>query len=353
MIQSRHLWIALPLLAAGCSEQVPNRPPRPVLVAHVEAAASQEVGPFAGIVSARYTTTAGFRIGGKLINRAVHVGDLVQSGTTLGMLDPTQEKLSVTGAVAGLTSVRAELVNDNGNYERTRILWERGVVPQAQLDLITGKRDTAAAHVKEAEATLLKAQETLGYTILKADFTSVVLEWETEVGQQVAPGQGVVTLARPDVREAEINAPMSLVQKLPASAEFEVVSTGDASLRAVGHLREKGPLADQQTRLQRLKVTLDNPPDALRLGSNVSVTLSPTALPHALVPASAIVEQDGKAYVWIVNGTSRVDLHQVTIITRNENGFSTVDGVGPNVVVVQAGVHSLKPDQLVRVEEGL
>ena len=57
-----------------------------------------------------------------------------------------------------------------------------------------------------AQANLAKAIEQLGYAELKADFAGVVTAVEAEVGQVVSAGQSVVTVARPDIREAVVDA---------------------------------------------------------------------------------------------------------------------------------------------------
>ena len=58
-----------------------------------------------------------------------------------------------------------------------------------------------------AEANLTKAREQLGYAQVESDFDGVVTAVGAEVGQVVSPGQSVVTVARPDIREAVIDVP--------------------------------------------------------------------------------------------------------------------------------------------------
>ena len=61
------------------------------------------------------------------------------------------------------------------------------------------------ASVARAQANLTKALEQLGYAQLKAEFAGVVTAVSADVGQVVSPGQNVVTVARPDVREAVVD----------------------------------------------------------------------------------------------------------------------------------------------------
>ena len=55
--------------------------------------------------------------------------------------------------------------------------------------------DLAAANVKSAEASLGMAQIVLGYTVLRAPFTGVILTRQAELGESEVPGTPVVTIA--------------------------------------------------------------------------------------------------------------------------------------------------------------
>ena len=51
------------------------------------------------------------------------------------------------------------------------------------------------------------AQEKLGYTELHAEFDGVIAATKAEVGQVVQPGQEVVSVVRPEEREAVVDVP--------------------------------------------------------------------------------------------------------------------------------------------------
>jgi hypothetical protein len=69
------------------------------------------------------------------------------------------------------------------------------------------------------------------------------------------------------------------------------------------------------------------------------------------LPASAILTEDGKTFVWIVDHpTSTVSLHKIEI-AHDEGGIRVTGGLSAGARVVTAGVHSLKQGQQVRIEQ--
>ena len=203
-----------------------------------------------------------------------------------------------------------------------------------------------------ARANLAKAQEQLGYTNLRSDFDGVVMTVDAEVGQVVAAGQTAMTVARPDVREAVVDVPEDLSGDLRPDSRFEVVSQVDPATRANGTEREIAPQADPATRTRRGRSTLENPPTNLRLGSTVTATLTTPTASRIELPASALLERDGKTMVWVVDTASRtVSTRDVRLAARNERAIQIADGLTPGTRVVTAGVNSLAPGQSVKLTE--
>ena len=153
----------------------------------------------------------------------------------------------------------------------------------------------------QAEAALTKAQEQLDYMTLRSDFAGVITNWSAEVGQLVTSGQTVVTVARPDQRDAIFDVPDDLIAKVKRGASFTVSLQADLDVTTQGEVREIAPEADAATRTRRIKMTLTNAPDVFRLGTIVTITLKAATPPIITIPTSAILEKDGKASVWLVS----------------------------------------------------
>ena len=70
------------------------------------------------------------------------------------------------------------------------------------------------------------------------------------------------------------------------------------------------------------------------------------------LPASALLERDGRTFVWVVDAATRkVSMREVKIGARGAASFQVAEGLAAGTRVVTAGVHSLSPDQVVKVTD--
>ena len=342
---------ALTLATAGCKQETGTpEPVRPVLTTVVEPTPPASTVA-AGTVEPRYTTNIGFRVLGRLIARPVNVGDLVEEGQILAAIDPTTLELAVQSARAELSRNKARLANASATEERKRTLIVSDSTTKASLDDAEYARAGAQASVARAQANLTKALEQLGHAQLKAEFAGVVTAVSADVGQVVSPGQTVVTVARPDVREAVVDVgpdfPVALQLGLSFTVRLQLLPT----IQVEGRIREIAPQADDATRMRRIRIALIDPPSSFRLGSTVTATLSKLQNEVLRIPASAVLTKDGDTFVWVVDlPASTVSLHKVAL-SADGSGMRVNGGLAAGTRVVTAGIHSLKQGQQVRIEE--
>jgi membrane fusion protein, multidrug efflux system len=350
----RHALVLIALLAlAGCKPEAEEAAPiRPVLTIEAKVRTQETLGPFAGSIQPRYSTDYSFRLFGRMVSRPVNVGSIVKQGQELAAADPAVQVQLVRNAEAAVASAEAQLANASAEEARQRPLVERNITPQAQFDSVVQARETAGASLIRARTSLKRAQDQLGFTRLVADFDGIVTAVYLDAGQVVNAGQRIMTIARPEIREAVIAVPPNLADKLASGAQFDTSVELDQgpTVKAAG-VRAVDPAADTATRTRNVYFSLDNPPDQFRLGITVQVTLSQPLSARVDLPATALLEKDGKTQVWIVDpATKKVALRDVTVVTRDE-GSVAVTGLATGDRVVTVGVHSLTPGQLVKGQQ--
>ncbi|SUD80771.1 efflux RND transporter periplasmic adaptor subunit [Pseudomonas putida] len=347
------LILSAGMLLAACEgdEQAPE-PIRPVLSVKVEPQVQTQLGRFAGNIEARFESTLGFRVAGRIARRWLDVGAQVKPGDTLATLDPTDQQNQLRAAEGDLARVQAQWINAQADARRQQQLYDRGVGAQAQLDVAQTNLKTTSATLEQARASVSQARDQLGYSTLRSDHAAVITAWQAEAGQTVTAGQAVVTLARPDVKEAVIDLPISLAEQLGKGLTFTVASQLDPTINTTATLRELEPQADPTTRTRRARLTLANTPAAFHLGTAVSVTLTSQVSPRSELPLSALLERDGKTQVWVIDTLQKtVGTRDVTLIDRTSDSIVVASGVQPGERVVTAGVNSLKPGQKVAFDE--
>ncbi|MBV8701259.1 MAG: efflux RND transporter periplasmic adaptor subunit [Bradyrhizobium sp.] len=343
--------IASALVVAGCKQETKTpEPVRPVLSTVIEPAASGSTVAV-GTVQPRYQTNLGFRVLGRLIARPVNVGDLVAEGQTIAAIDPTALELAVQSAKADLSKAEALLENAIGTEERKRILIKTDATTKQTLDDAEQVRAGAQASTARARANLTKAVEQQSYAQVKADFAGVVTAVSAEVGQVVSPGQSVVTVARPDVREAVVDIgadfPVPLTVGLPFTVSLQLLP----DVQILGQIREIAPQADQVTRMRHVRIALNDPPESFRLGSTVTARLGKAYNPVLRVPASAVLKEGAETFVWVIDApASTISLRKVDL-SEEEGGIRVINGLTAGSRIVTAGIHSLKQGQQVRIEQ--
>jgi membrane fusion protein, multidrug efflux system len=343
--------LASVLLVAGCNQktQAPE-PVRPVLSTIVEPTLSGN-SVVVGTVEPRFKTDLGFRILGRLIARPVNVGDSVAEGQTVAAIDPTALELAVRSAKAELAKTQAQLANASATEQRKRTLIVADATTKQVLDDAEQARAGAEASVAHAQANLKKALEQLSYAQVKADFAGVVTAVSAEVGQVVSPGQTVVSVARPDIREAVVDIGMDFPVPLQVGLPFSVSLELRPTAQVEGRIREIAPQADAATRTYRVRIALSDPPPSFRLGSTVAVRLSNDQGSMLRLPMSAVLSKGGETFVWVVDfPASTVSLHKVDLAV-DDAGAQVTGGLTAGARIVTAGIHSLKPGQQVRIEQ--
>src|SRR5690606_22740925 len=268
------MFCAALLLAACSSDEQNTEPVRPVLSTLVEPQVQAQFGRFAGSIQARYESTLGFRVSERSARRWVDVGTQVKPGDTLATLDPTDQQNQLRAAEGDLARVQAQWINAQANARRQQQLYDRGVGAQAQLDIAQTDLKTTGASLEQARSAVSQARDQLGYSELRTDHAAVVTAWQAEAGQTVSAGQAVVTLARPDIKEAVIDLPTYLAEQLTPELTFTVALQLEPSINTTATLRELEPQADATTRTRRARLTLTSTPESFHLGTAISVTLT-------------------------------------------------------------------------------
>ena len=339
------------LFTAGCKpESEAQEPVRPVLSTVVEPTAPGSTAAV-GSVEPRYKTDLSFRVLGRLIARPVNVGDSVEQGEIVGAIDSTALELAVRSAKAELSRSQAQLANASATEQRQRTLIATDTTSRETLDNAVQVRAGAEASVARAQANLTKAIEQLGYAQVKADFAGIVTAVAADVGQVVSPGQTVVTVARPDIREAVVDIgpdfPVPLRVGLPFTVSLQLLP----AIQVGGQIREIAPQADPVTRTQRVRIALNDPPSSFRLGATVTARLASDQRSILRVPESAVLSKDGENFVWVVDlPASTVSLRKVDAF-RDDGGIQVTGGLEAGTRIVTAGIHSLIQGQHVRIDQ--
>ena len=317
-----------------------------------------EMSPFSreiqltGEIQARIQTNIAFRITGKIISRAVEVGDHVTADQVLATLDPRDEKSDADNAKAAVASAEAVLVQSKTNFDRQQSLIASGFTTRAAYDQAKASFDAATAQVDAAKAALKTAEEQLSYTELRAGADGIIVARNAEVGEVVQPGKTIFTLAQDGPRDAIFDVYEALVSGRPRTTPVDITLQSDPKVRAAAAVREVSPTVDPKSGTVRVKLGLINAPPEMTLGAAVTGRVRLDAGEAMVLPWSTLYEWQGKPAVWVLGEGNRVVPQIVTIESFATRDLILSGGVKPGDKIVTAGIQFLRPGQAVSVAQG-
>ncbi|MDY7562392.1 efflux RND transporter periplasmic adaptor subunit [Pseudomonas sp. 10B1] len=343
-------------LLVGCGEKKPQEPQRPrVYVQQVKTADFAAAVSLTGDIEARVQTQLSFRVGGKIIQRMVDVGDRVSAKQILAKLDPKDLQTSVDSAVAAQAAEQARVQQTSAAFVRQEKLLPKGYTSRSEYDSAQAALRSSQSALKAAQAQLANAREQLSYTALVADAPGIITARQSEVGQVVLATVPIFGLARDGQRDAVFNVYESLFVDPPTDQTVQVTLLDNPTVKVIGKVREVTPAVSAQTGTLQVKITLTQLPAGMELGSVVSAALSVPAKASVQLPWAALTkglgDQLGQPAVWVVDDQGIVNLHAVKVSRYLTGSVIISEGLSGGEKVVVAGGQLLHPDMQVEIAQ--
>lgn len=340
------LWLG------ACAKPAPApEPVRAVKLITVGVAPLASTIGYSGEVRARSEAKLGFRVGGKLLQRSVDLGQRVRAGQELARLDGADLQLGVDAARAQVSAARTNRELADADHQRYLTLRQQNFISAAELQRRRATLDAAQAQLEAAQAQLATQSNQARYSTLRADAAGVVTAVLAEPGQVLGAGAAVVQVALDGARDVVFAVPEDKVDAIHAGRPVRVQVWPDgAAISAV--VREVAASADPVTRTYTVKAALPAN-TALALGRTVTVQpqgVQRVGQPAITVPTSALLQQGDATVVWLFDPASlTVRAQAVEVASADGNDVVVRAGLQPGMQVVSAGVHVLRAGQKVTI----
>ncbi len=161
-----------------------------------------------GTLSAIVTVQVGSQVSGRIAALRADFNTPVKKGQLIAKIDPQlfqaaveQARANLVAAQGNLAKSKAQAVDAERQYQRSKALAERKLIAQADLDTAQSNSEAAAAQVdasagavEQARAALHQAAVNLAYTDIVSPTSGVVISRNVDVGQTVAASLQAPTL---------------------------------------------------------------------------------------------------------------------------------------------------------------
>ena len=308
-----------------------------------------------GDIEARYSTPLSFRVGGKIVERDVRLGDTVKAGQIVARLDPADLQKSLANAQAQLDSAQHRLVYAKQQLDRDSAQAAEKLIAPSQLEQTQDAYASAAGQRDAAQAQLALARDQLAYATLVADHAGVITAEQADTGQNVTAGQAVYGLAWSGEVDVVCDAPETALPSLTVGATANVSLPALPGKSYTARVREISPAADPQSLTYRVKLTLAAPDSEVRLGMTAQIAFASSQAAAAgqhpfTLPVTSLFHDGNAPAVWVVRtGTDTLELRRVTVGRYDERTFSVTQGLQDGDRVVYQGVHTVSAGEHVRI----
>ncbi len=147
-----------------------------------------------GTLSADTTVQVGTQVSGILSKINADFNSKVKKGEVIAQIDPTVLQANVHDAEATLQRAQAQANNSKRVFERTKILFDKGLASQQDYDAALSAQESDQAQVKSSQVGLERARINLAYATIRAPIDGVVISRAVDVGQTVAASLSAPTL---------------------------------------------------------------------------------------------------------------------------------------------------------------
>ena len=275
---------------------------------------------------------------GRVVDVLVEAGDRVDEGQVLLRLDVGRPASAAQAANAAVAQSDARLTQAARELERTKKLVRTGGLPEQRLDdaqdavrLASAARDAARAEARLARRGLTDA-------VVRAPFSGTVVERMVELGEYLAPGSPMLSIADTSRLKARVLLDPREAIDVTVGAEVGISVYARPGEAFSGKVVRVGEVIDPRTRRLAVEVELDEHGERLRPGlvAKFEVVTGEPKL-EIRVPLDGVFERFGSQHLYVIeDGIAR--RRAIELGTVGAGFAEVVQGVEPGEMVVVKGV---------------
>lgn len=264
-----------------------------------------------------------------------NVGDRVAKGQLLARLADATVRAELAKQQALVAQAEATLQQAAGNLRRAQSVDVAGALAPQKLDEYRATEATAQASLASARADLQSVQLKLAQTRITAPDDGVVASKAGVVGNVASVGTELYRLIRQGRIEwrAELDAQQLTQVRAGQSAQVQLPGGGAA---VAGTVRLVSPTLSTSTGRGIAYVSLDAKGSA-RAGTFASGSIALERRQALTLPEAAVVQRDGRAYVFLVDAGGKAASRPVATGRRQDGRVEIVSGIEPTARVVARG----------------
>jgi len=305
------------------------------------------------------------RIGATVTGRVTEIlampGQEVDQGTILARINSTEL------GQAQLAFLKARAANELAAraYDRAKILYKEDVIAKADLQRRQSEAETTAAE-RRAMADQLRVLGMLPEQIdglgktgnvnsisgVTSSVAGTVVERKIVLGQVVQPADALFTVA--DLSEVWVTAqvPEQEASLLAVGQPMQIEIPALAHQKFSGQLVYVGELVSNETRTVPARTVLINPDRTIKPGMLATLLISGKPVDMPVIPATAVVREDGYDHVFVSLGDNQYKFTVVKLGPESNGVRPVLSGLEPGAQIVTQQAYHLNTERKKRLSGG-
>lgn len=323
-------------------------PPARILVSTITVQQSAQRAAMQGVLYFDKESGVSTEVDG-LVNRITFSkGDTVKAGDVLVQLNTDFIDKDIKLKNTEIQCLDIKIEHREKNLNRYEKLFRQDAASETEYEDLSY---SYKALIKEREAlmvNLAKLRLKKSKSVLHAPFDGIVLEKSVDLGAWIS--HGTIFCKIGSTRDLFVNVPINekLLKFVKTGTPMEIIINA-YDRKVTGSVEGILPLADEKTKSVSLKVRL---PDQPMTVTNMSATaFVPTSMEKSVkrVPRDALVNMDGKNFVYTVIGNKARRLPLDVLFFKGDHAYSDSADLFSGMVVVVDGNQRLREDQPVTI----
>ncbi|HDP25671.1 MAG TPA: efflux RND transporter periplasmic adaptor subunit [Deltaproteobacteria bacterium] len=347
-------------------------PPVAVVVTPVEKMTIRDVGTYSGTLLPDSEFIVAPKIAGRVEKIFVEIGDILEQGQLVAILDDDeyvqqviQARAEMDIAKASIDEARSSLNLQQRELDRAKTLREKKILSEAELDTAEAqymaalsRYNVTIAQAAYREAELRKAEVRLEYTRIRASWngensTRVVGERYVDEGAMLSANAPIASILNISTLKAII---FVIERDYPRinSGQRAIISTDAYPGKTFpGTIARVAPVLQEAARQARVEIAVSNPELLLKPGMFVRAQIEFDRRDDAtVVPINALIKSNGQSIIFLAD-------RETMRVRRIPVEIGIIDGTMAEVLspplagtIVTIGQHLLEDGASILLPEG-
>lgn len=333
-------------------------------------------------------------VSGVVARNLMRVGQRVAKGQLIAVLKQTAtsaEQAQVRASVAQVQSQNAQAAIENARLEaerraadgevkegkvrlelakkesdRTKRLYDQGIIPLQDLQRDEAERDAAEAVWQAATERRTALNEAKPLVLGQTDISAVNTDYEIHapisgyvtklnksLGEQVTPGDEIIEITNLETVWVEAPIPERDLARLRSGIEARFTTVAFSDQEFGGKVVDISPIIDEHTRAAKVIFQLPNTGQKLRIGMQANVRLDTAErLTAMLIPKEAVLDHEGKKIVYVLLSGEEFQRREVELGDEFGGKIAVLKGLKEGERVVTQGAYQLKLQELRPADAG-